>query len=135
MKLIRLACAAGVVLVSGGCAADALTSSTPRPAPPAAASIQSVLAGRAGGIRLTSGAAVPGGGVRIRCRPAGRPFPAGSEPLYVIDGVPLSQDEMVAAGIDPTRIADIRVMKAPAAVETYGLRGKNGALLITTRRE
>src|SRR4051794_20093019 len=96
MKLVRLAYAAGIVLVSGGCAADALTSVTPRIAPSAEATIRDVLAGRAAGIRLTPGAAGTGGGVRISCRPSVRPFPAGSEPLYVIDGVPRSQEEMVA---------------------------------------
>jgi hypothetical protein len=127
MKLVRLACAAGIILVSGGCAADAVT--VPAPAPLSlTARLQDVLTGRASGVAMRQGAA---DGVRVTIRENwSRPQP---EPLYVIDGVPTSHEGLVAARIDPARIADIRVMKTPDAVRVYGPRGKNGALLVTLK--
>jgi len=131
MKLIRLACAAGIILVSGGCAPDVVT--TPvrevarEPSSPAARML-AALEGRAPGVTVRQGAA---DGVRVTIYENWLPLQP--EPLYVIDGIPTSHEGMVAAGIDPARIVDIRVMKASAAVQTYGPSGKNGALLITLK--
>lgn len=136
MKRVRLAYAAGIVLVSGGCAADTTPVLAPvqvarEPSSPAVRMLDA-LEGRASGVTMRQGAAE--GSVRVTIR-ENWSLPLQPEPLYVIDGIPLSHDAMVAAGIDPIRIVDIRVMKTPDAVRTYGSRGKNGALLITLKPE
>jgi hypothetical protein len=133
MKLIRLACATGIILVSGGCAPDVVTAPAPvrvarEPSSPITR-LREALAGRAPGVTMRQGAA--DGSVRVTIHEDWS-LPLQPEPLYVIDGVPLSHAGVVA-GIDPARIVDIRVMKASAAVQTYGPSGKNGALLITLK--
>jgi len=74
------------------------------------------------------------GGVSIRIRgPAS--FYSSSEPLYVVDGIPIQQGLHVALlGISPHDIASIAVLKNPADTGIYGLRGANGVIVITTKR-
>ena len=64
---------------------------------------------------------------------AGRPD---SEPLYVIDGMPLNEasSETALMGIPPQDVSRIDVLKDAAATAIYGSRGMNGVVLITTKR-
>ena len=56
-------------------------------------------------------------------------------PLYVVDGVPLTPTPSGALwGISPFDIETIKVIKGPGRLAYYGLRGANGAVLITTKR-
>ena len=56
-------------------------------------------------------------------------------PLYVVDGVPLTPTPGGALrGISPFDIETIKVIKDPARLAHYGIRGANGAVLITTKR-
>lgn len=74
----------------------------------------------------------PDGGVSIRIRgPAS--FYSSTEPLYVIDGIPMQQGPGFG-GINPHDIATITVLKNPTDIAIYGLRGANGVIVITTKR-
>jgi TonB-dependent SusC/RagA subfamily outer membrane receptor len=60
---------------------------------------------------------------------------SGSEPLYVVDGMPLSQRGTGAlAGISPRDVERIDVLKDAASLALYGSRAGNGVILIRTRR-
>jgi TonB-dependent starch-binding outer membrane protein SusC len=58
-----------------------------------------------------------------------------SEPLYVVDGLPVDVDpERGLDWLSPAEIARIDVLKNPAETSIYGVRGANGVILITTKR-
>lgn len=70
---------------------------------------------------------------------------AGGDPLYVVDGIPITQDNFLdgnrgafntnpLAAINPADIESIEVLKDAAATAIYGSRGSNGVVLITTKR-
>ncbi len=54
-----------------------------------------------------------------------------AEPLYVVDGVPVSNPNI----IDMNNVANINVLKGPNATALYGQRGENGVVLITTKKD
>ncbi|WP_442794846.1 SusC/RagA family TonB-linked outer membrane protein [Pelobium manganitolerans] len=87
------------------------------------------LQGRAAGVDITSNAR-PGavGGIRVR---GNRSFSASNEPLYVVDGIPLTFGGIEA--INPHDIETIDVLKDAASTAIYGSRGANGVVLITTK--
>jgi len=55
---------------------------------------------------------------------------AGTSPLYIVDGVPVSSIDNIA----PSEIASMDVLKDGSAAAIYGTRGTNGVILITTKR-
>ena len=55
---------------------------------------------------------------------------AGTTPLYIVDGVPVSSIDNIA----PEEIASMDVLKDGSAAAIYGTRGTNGVILITTKR-
>jgi TonB-dependent SusC/RagA subfamily outer membrane receptor len=62
-------------------------------------------------------------------------FGNGGEPLYVIDGSPMTPGPGgVLTGVNPYDIESIRVLRNPADIAVYGMRGSNGVILITTKR-
>jgi TonB-dependent SusC/RagA subfamily outer membrane receptor len=62
-------------------------------------------------------------------------FYSSTRPLYVIDGSPMEAGPGGAlSGINPHDIETIRVLKDPAELGIYGMRGANGVILITTKR-
>lgn len=71
--------------------------------------------------------------VRIR---GVRSISGGNEPLFVVDGIPISTRGIMSAtaGIMPSDIARIDVLKDPGSLAMYGSRGANGVIVITTRR-
>jgi TonB-linked SusC/RagA family outer membrane protein len=85
------------------------------------------LQGKASGVDITSNMR-PGevGSIRIR---GNRSINASNEPLYVIDGIPLSASEVSA--INPNDIASIEILKDASATAIYGSRGANGVILIS----
>jgi TonB-linked SusC/RagA family outer membrane protein len=108
-------------------------------------SLDNALQGRVAGVQVMQNSGEPGGGVSVRIRgPAS--LNAGSQPLYVIDGVPMLQGtfEQITgtsgqrmtpiSGINPDDIASIDVLKDAAAAAIYGSRGSNGVVVITTKR-
>jgi len=73
-------------------------------------------------------------GLSIRIR-GGSSIYAGTEPLFVIDGLPLAfGEDGVLDGINAQDIASIRVLKNASETAAYGARGANGVVLITTKR-
>jgi TonB-linked SusC/RagA family outer membrane protein len=91
---------------------------------------QQALQGRAAGVEVTAAGNRPGqaSSVRIRGR---RSFNAGNDPLYVVDGIPLSGD---ISDINPNDIQSMEVLKDASSTAIYGSRGANGVVIITTKR-
>jgi TonB-linked SusC/RagA family outer membrane protein len=106
-------------------------------------SVMDALAGKVAGMRVTKAAGTPGAGTYITLR--GRKSVTGSsEPLYVIDGVPIDnsyiywasgqqQQANRASDINPNDIESIEVLKGASAAAIYGARAANGVVLITTK--
>lgn len=89
------------------------------------------LQGKAAGVDITSNER-PGevGKVLIR---GSRSLTATSDPLYVIDGVPLMSSGSIET-INPRDIESIDILKDASATAIYGSRGANGVVIITTKR-
>ncbi len=108
-----------------------------------------LLQGRIAGVTVTPGSGEPGSGASINIRGTGS-IRAGNDPLYVIDGVPVSNDSYAASSaaspigsssarnplsfLNPADIENISVLKDASASAIYGSRGANGVVLITTRK-
>ena len=107
------------------------------------AGLDQVLQGRASGVQVTQNSGTPGGGVSVRIR-GNNSISAGSDPLYVIDGVPINTGSYSNVGvgnqqlnalsdINPNDIASIEVLKDASAAAIYGSRAANGVVLVTTK--
>ncbi|AWX45551.1 TonB-dependent receptor SusC [Flagellimonas maritima] len=108
------------------------------------ASVDNALKGRAAGAFISSPSGTPGAGISIQIR-GNTSLSASSEPLYVIDGIPMISEDLSdlfsggqrtnsMADINPTDIASIEILKDASATAIYGSRGANGVVLITTKR-
>lgn len=101
------------------------------------ASLDQALAGQAAGVHVQQTTGAPGGGIKIRVRGSGS-IGAGDDPLYVIDGFPISDNynhsQNPIASINPNDIESISVLKDASATSIYGSRGANGVILITTKQ-
>lgn len=95
------------------------------------ASLSQALQGRAAGVQVSQTSNAPGGGVSIRIR-GGNSIQGGNEPLYVIDGFPVYNEN--GPTISPNDIESIEILKDASATAIYGSRGANGVVIITTRR-
>lgn len=98
------------------------------------------LQGEAAGVRVLSGSGQPGAGVQMRVRGGGS-ITAGERPLYIVDGVKLDNTGELSlgsssplAGISPSDIESIEVLKDAAATSIYGAQAANGVVLITTKQ-
>lgn len=113
-------------------------------------SVQSTLQGRAAGVQVTTSDAMAGAPVSIRVRGTSS-VSASSEPLYVVDGIPIisgnvsvnnasswaiatANETNALAQLNPADIASIEVLKDAAASAIYGSRASNGVVLITTKQ-
>lgn len=103
-------------------------------------SFDKALAGRAAGVQVTSANGVPGGAIQIRIRGVGS-ISAGSDPLYVVDGVQLNTTNNSTftsnnplAFLNPNDIESIEILKDAAAASIYGSQAANGVVLVTTKR-
>jgi TonB-linked SusC/RagA family outer membrane protein len=107
--------------------------------------VQQTLQGRIAGVNVTRSDGAPGGGVSVQIRGTSTLY-GSTEPLYVVDGVPLSVSNMsnLSSGndvatqnslsfLDPNDIESIEVLKDASSIALYGSRGVNGVVLITTR--
>ncbi len=72
----------------------------------------------------------PGAEATVRVRGVGS-INAGSNPLYVVDGIPFDGD---LSSISTTDIASMTVLKDAASTALYGARGANGIIMITTKK-
>ncbi len=95
-----------------------------------AKTIERLFTGRFAGVNVTAAA---GGGLQIRIR-GSNSFMAGEEPLYLVDDTPLPQGSNGIVHLNPYDIERIEVLKNPADVGIYGVRGGNGVIRITTIR-
>ena len=108
------------------------------------ASVDQALQGMASGVMASSTSGEPGGGMNIRIRGVSS-YTNASEPLYVIDGIPiiinsdysLSGDFQTSnplASLNPADIQSVEILKDASATSIYGSRGSNGVILITTKK-
>lgn len=88
------------------------------------------LQGRLAGVQINQTTGQPGRGMQVRIR-GQLSVSGGSEPLYVVDGFPITGD---INSINPDEIEDISVLKDAASTSLYGSRATNGVVLITTKK-
>ncbi len=88
------------------------------------------LQGKVAGVTITKNATGPGGDSKVIIR-GNRSISGSSQPLYVIDGVPLNGNVGMLNADD---IESMNILKGAAAAALYGSQGQNGAIIITTRR-
>ncbi len=92
--------------------------------------VDQMLQGQASGVLVTSSTGAPGAAATIRIR-GNNSITAGSEPLFVVDGI-------IGGGnlntLNPEDIASIDILKDVSSTGIYGSRGSNGVILITTKR-
>ncbi|HAP61303.1 MAG TPA: SusC/RagA family TonB-linked outer membrane protein, partial [Cytophagales bacterium] len=94
-------------------------------------SIDNLLQGKSTGMLVTSQNGRPGGQAYIRIRGIGS-VNASNEPLFIIDGVQMTQSDYNA--LDPNDVENISILKDAASTSIYGARASNGVILITTKR-
>jgi TonB-linked SusC/RagA family outer membrane protein len=92
--------------------------------------VAQALQGRVAGIDVAQGGSKPGSVPTIRVR-GRRSFRASNDPLYVIDGIPISAN---FEDLNPNDVASMEILKDATATAIYGARGANGVILITTKR-
>ncbi|SFC09846.1 SusC/RagA family TonB-linked outer membrane protein [Spirosoma endophyticum] len=88
------------------------------------------LQGRLAGVQINQTTGKPGQGISIRIR-GQVSVTAGSDPLYVVDGFPITGN---IAQLNPDEIEDLTVLKDAASTSLYGSRAANGVVLITTKK-
>ncbi|MBO7458360.1 MAG: SusC/RagA family TonB-linked outer membrane protein [Paludibacteraceae bacterium] len=93
--------------------------------------ITKALAGEVAGVQVATTSGQPGTVASIRIRGIGS-ISASSDPLYVVDGIPLDAGSI--SSIDPGDIASTTILKDATATSLYGSRGANGVVLITTKK-
>jgi TonB-dependent SusC/RagA subfamily outer membrane receptor len=94
-------------------------------------SMEDLFAGRFPGVAATR---TTTGGLQIRIRGGSNTFYGSDEPLYVVDDTPLPPGTGGIVFLSPHDIQKIEVLKNPADLALYGIRGGNGVVKITTRR-
>ncbi|KAA9347141.1 SusC/RagA family TonB-linked outer membrane protein [Larkinella humicola] len=109
-----------------------------------APSSDQLLQGRAAGVQVSANSGTPGGGMMVRVRGT-TSINGSSDPLYVVDGIPIQSGSLSAIGlggsttnpiadINPADIASMEILKDASATAIYGARAANGVVLITTKR-
>ena len=110
-------------------------------------SFDNLLSGAVAGLQVTQSSGQPGASSSIRIR-GGNSITGGNEPLYVIDGqIMYNNNAATSAGIslagaglnalatiNPADVASIEVLKDASATAIYGSRGANGVILVSTRK-
>src|SRR3984957_3520570 len=91
--------------------------------------LDQALQGRSPGVQVTNNDGAPGGGVQVQIRGVGSL--GSNDPLYVVDGYPISGGLNT---LNPSDIASIEVLKDASAAAIYGNRAANGVVIITTKR-
>ncbi len=89
---------------------------------------QAALQGKTAGVQIIQSSSAPGASPTVRVR--GFSSNVSSNPLYVVDGVRLSD----ISGIDPNDIASMEVLKDAASAAIYGAEAGNGVVLVTTKK-
>ena len=110
--------------------------------------IDQALAGQIAGLSAVAASGAPGAPMKIRIRGTSS-INGVQEPLWVLDGIPMEGNEIPAidnlndiddiyqtsiAGLNPSDIENITVLKDAAATAIYGARAANGVIVITTKK-
>jgi TonB-dependent starch-binding outer membrane protein SusC len=111
--------------------------------------VNQLISGRAAGVNVLQNSGEPGAGAQIRIR-GGTSIGASNDPLYVIDGVPVTNTNIEPSGLtlgsspslprsplnllNPNDVASITILKDASATAIYGSRGANGVVLIETKK-
>ncbi len=114
---------------------------------------QQLVQGKISGVNVSLNSGKPGGSTTVRVR-GGTSISASNDPLYVIDGVPISSNSSASSAnisgngtdffdqepinplmtLNPNDIESINVLKDASATAIYGSRGANGVIMITTKK-
>ena len=105
--------------------------------------IESALQGRTSGVNINQNSGTPGAAATINIRGISS-ISAGTQPLYVVDGIPINsgnysqismegQDISALSNINPNNIKSISILKDASAAAIYGARAGNGVVLIETK--
>lgn len=110
-----------------------------------ASGFNQLLQGKAAGVQVSANSGVPGGGITFRVR-GNNSINASVDPLYIIDGVFISNTDLIQTGlgsqqqsnplsdINPADIQSIQILKDANATAIYGSLGANGVVIVTTKR-
>jgi len=104
------------------------------------------LQGKIPGMEMVKTSSEPGGGISVKIRGTNS-LMGNNEPLYVIDGMPMINNNMSRPGgwerqeplnmlsnLNPNDIESVQVLKDASATAIYGSRGANGVIIITTKK-
>lgn len=100
-----------------------------KPASESNPNVLNSLQGKVAGVQVSSDMAPGGGGTKIRVR--GMSTMNGNDPLYIIDGVPTTENMNSLSSSD---IESIQVLKDASSASIYGSRAANGVIIITTKK-
>ncbi len=89
--------------------------------------VEQALQGRVAGVQISQFSGSPGSALTVRIRGVGTIN--NSDPLYIVDGIPVDGIDF----LNPNDIETINVLKDGASAAIYGSRGANGVVLITTK--
>ncbi|MBO0330563.1 SusC/RagA family TonB-linked outer membrane protein [[Muricauda] lutisoli] len=112
------------------------------------ASPEQLIQGKTAGVQITQSSGEPGAGMNLRIR-GSNSIRSNNNPLFVVDGVPLSGESTTPSGgdvingsnatrnplnfINPNDIESMSILKDASATAIYGSRGANGVVIITTK--
>jgi TonB-linked SusC/RagA family outer membrane protein len=94
-------------------------------------SVDQALQGRAAGVQVMNNDGSPGGNITVLIRGIGSLASNGNNPLYIVDGYPLTGGMI---NINPADVASIDVLKDASTTAIYGVRAANGVVIITTKK-
>mgnify|MGYP006171858365 FL=1 len=111
--------------------------------------ILATMQGRMAGVNIVQETGIAGGGFKINIRGVNSLREDANNPLYIIDGVPYSTDAISdlqtststigngnpLASINPNDIQSIEVLKGESATKRFGEKAKNGAIIITLKKD
>ncbi|MFS2188140.1 SusC/RagA family TonB-linked outer membrane protein [Mucilaginibacter sp. Mucisp84] len=104
-------------------------------------SLESAIQGRSPGVYIQAQNGKLGQGIQVRVRGASS-VSAGSQPLYVVDGLPITVDDFSSNGASTNPLVDLNqndiesidILKDASAAAIYGSRASNGVVLVTTKK-
>jgi TonB-linked SusC/RagA family outer membrane protein len=104
-------------------------------------SFDQAIQGRAAGVFVEAGNGKLGQGIKVRIRGSSS-VSASNEPLYVVDGIPITSQNLSSStaatnplvDINTNDIESVEILKDASAAAIYGSRAANGVVLITTKR-
>jgi TonB-dependent SusC/RagA subfamily outer membrane receptor len=131
-----------VIGLATGCASHGKPSARTEPAKAPSVTSDDIDRSRGQPIEEVLQSKVPGlivtrtinGGIAVNIR-GSQSFYGGTEPLYVIDGIPVNPGPGGAlVGVNPYDIDTIKVLKDPSETALYGVRGANGVIVVTMKK-